>query len=75
MWYALAHTRYSHTIAKQYVSDRFDKHAEFCQFVAQDRRENGTAAFKLRNSAVSKVDDDDKESSTDSDDGVSGEFY
>ena len=75
LWYALAHTRYSHTIAKQYVSDRFDKHAEFCQFVAQDRRENGTAAFKLRNSAVSKVDDDDKESSTDSDDGVSGEFY
>ena len=75
LWYALAHTRYSHTIAKQYVSDRFEKHAEFCQFVAQDRRENGTAAFKLRNSTVSKVNDDDKDSSTDSDDGVSGEFY
>ena len=75
LWYALAHTRYSHTIAKQYVSDRFEKHAEFCQFVAQDRRENGTAAFKLRNSTVSNVNDDDKDSSTDSDDGVSGEFY
>ena len=75
LWYALSLTRYRHTISKKYVSERFEKHAEFCKFVAQDRRENGTAAFKDRNSAVSKVTDDDNDSSSDSDDGVSGEYY
>ena len=75
LWYTLSLTRDRHTISKQYVSERFEKHAEFCKFVARDRRENGTAAFKHRNSAVSMVKDHEKDSSRDSDDGVSGEYY
>ena len=75
LWYALSLTRYRHTISKTYVSERFEKHAEFSKFVAQDRRATGTAAFNLRNSAVKMDTEHDKDSSSDSDDGVSGEYY
>lgn len=75
LWYAMALTRYRHTISRAYITERFQKHAEVCQMVAQDRRENGTAAFKHRNATVSHIDDDEKESSNDSDDGVSGDYY
>ena len=75
LWYAMALTRYRHTISRAYITERFQKHAEVCQMVAQDRRENGTAAFKHRNATVSHIDDDEKESSSDSDDGVSGDYY
>jgi hypothetical protein len=75
LWYALSLTRFRHTIIRSYKAERFAKHTEFCKFVAQDRRENGTAAFKHRNAAVLNVLDDNDDSSSDSDDGVNGEYY
>jgi hypothetical protein len=75
LWYALSLTRFRHTINRSYITERFKMHPEFCKFVAQDRRKNGTAAFKYRNAAVSKVLDDNADSSSDSDDGVSGDYY
>ena len=75
LWYALALTRYRHTIKRTYIEERFEKHAEFCKMVAQGRRESGTAAFKHRNSAVKNVFDDNADTSSDSDDGVSQDYY
>ncbi len=60
LWYALALTRYRHKISRKYITDRFQKHAEVCQMDAQDRRENGAAAFKHRNATVSDINDDKK---------------
>ena len=75
LWYALALTRFRHTIKRTYIEERFEKHAEFCRMVAQGRRESGTAAFKHRNSAVKNVFDDNADTSSDSDDGVSQDYY
>ena len=75
LWYALALTRFRHTIKRTYIEERFEKHAEFCKMVAQGRRESGTAAFKHRNSAVANVLDDNADTSSDSDDGVSQDYY
>jgi len=74
LWYALTAQSFRHDTARLACEERAEKHRNLCMLVQQDRRDNGTLAFKSRNSTRATNDDDSK-ISDDSDEGVDSQFY
>ena len=74
LWYALAIQAYRHDPSKTARGERYDKHHTLCGFVAQERRETASNAFKHRCDNTQESDDSDADSSDD-DTGVNEEFY
>jgi hypothetical protein len=74
LWYALTAQSFRHDTARVACEERAEKHHKLCMLVAQDRRENGTLAFKNRNSTKA-TNDDNSDNSDDSDEGVDSQFY
>ena len=74
LWYALTAQSFRHDTARVACEERAEKHHNLCKLVAQDRRDNGTLAFKTRNSTTAN-NDDDSDISDDSDEGVDSQFY
>jgi hypothetical protein len=74
LWYALTAQSFRHDTARVACEERAEKHHNLCKLVAQDRRDNGTLAFKTRNSTTTN-NDDDSDISDDSDEGVDSQFY
>jgi hypothetical protein len=75
LWYALQAQSFRHDTAKSAQEERKEKHTNLCMLVAQDRRENGTLAYRHRNTTRASNDDESENSDDDSDEGVDSQFY
>ncbi len=74
LWYALTAQSFRHDTARSAGVERHVKHNALCVLVAQDRRENASAAFEHRSTNMATTGANSN-SSSESEDGVDSEFY